>query len=301
MRKTNMKTVLLTLAALLTGSLAASSQTTVEQTRPLSPNGTVEIENLAGSVTVMGWDRNEVRVSGQLGRDVVGLEVDGDGDEVDIEVEVSNFKNKSRGGLESHIEVQVPRGANVSVETLSADVEVADFGGRLELESMSGNFRVAGEVQAAVLESVSGNIRLDGNRTRVDAESVSGDVTLSGVAESVDVETVSGNVDVGASSVRNASLTSVNGRIEFNGVLASDARLDVEAHSSNVVVTLPETTSATFDLGTFSGEITNDFGATAKSGQGFLPGRRLEFTLGSGDASVSVECFSGNIRLKKSG
>ena len=42
----------------------AAAQERVNQTRPAPPDGVVQIENAAGSVRVIGWERAEVAVSG---------------------------------------------------------------------------------------------------------------------------------------------------------------------------------------------------------------------------------------------
>ena len=43
----------------------------------------------------------------------------------------------------------------------------------------------------------------------------------------------------------------------------------------------------------------NDFGPNGERTSRFTPGRALDFTAGSGSARVSVETFSGNVRLQR--
>ena len=79
------------LAFLFTAPVAAEE---VDRTLDAAADGAVEISNIAGSVTVEGWSRNEVQVKGTLGRNVEELIFERDGDRVTIKVKVPK-----RGGF----------------------------------------------------------------------------------------------------------------------------------------------------------------------------------------------------------
>ena len=66
-------TVACALALLALPGLAAAGSAINKRTSA-DPNGTVEISNVAGSVTVTGWNRNEVEVTGELGDGTETLE-----------------------------------------------------------------------------------------------------------------------------------------------------------------------------------------------------------------------------------
>ena len=52
----------------------------------MSPDGRVLVSNISGSVTVSGWDRPEVEVTGKLSDGVDRLLFEADGSDVIIEV-----------------------------------------------------------------------------------------------------------------------------------------------------------------------------------------------------------------------
>ena len=54
-------------AALCTLASPAWAGTPINQRAAADPGGAVEISNVAGTVRVTGWDRNEVEVTGELG------------------------------------------------------------------------------------------------------------------------------------------------------------------------------------------------------------------------------------------
>lgn len=292
-----LKTGLLALAlALVAGGVFASRP--VDEARFVSPDVTIEVENLSGEVKVIGWDRDEVSITGTIGDDTEGLSVDWSDDDVSIEVDIPDRHSRRSHDFESRLEIRVPMGARVQVEGVSSSIEVDGVTGRLELESVSGSIEVSGARGAVEAETVSGSIRIEGSETPVSAESVSGSVRIRGASGRVEATSVSGMVDVEASIIERGELETVSGSVKFDGGLADGARLDIECHSGNVSLSLPEDVSATFDVTTFSGSIDNDFGPEAKKTDKYLPSKSLEFTAGSGSARVSVESFSGNVSLR---
>ena len=55
----------LTLAILAAAvALPAAADTALDERKPARADGVVDISNVAGSVEIIGWDRNEVHLSG---------------------------------------------------------------------------------------------------------------------------------------------------------------------------------------------------------------------------------------------
>lgn len=286
--------------ALLMATGAVSAGESVDVTIRAESDALVEVENLSGSVTITGWQKNEVRVTGTLGDDTDGLSTSGEGSHIVIEVEIpEGQRGHGRRDYDSSLEIWVPANSRVEVETVSARIEVSEVTGHLDLESVSGGVEVTGSPASADVETVSGGIRISGAQTRVVAESVSGSVALSGVAERIEVATVSGKIEVEAGQIDRGEFETVSGNITVEGSIGSGASFDVECHSGNISLILPADTSATFEISTFSGEIQNDFGPAAKRTSKYAPGKWLEFSTGSGGADVSIETFSGSVYLKK--
>lgn len=285
------------LSALLTGSVVAGES--VDQTRSVDANAQIGIENISGSVVVKGWDQAQVKITGTLGDDVKELKITGDASRLRIEVEVSEGYGMRRRDIDSDLNVWVPRGSRLSVETVSADIEISEISGTASVESVSGEVSLTGKPEQVDIETVSGNIEVSGFQTEISVESVSGSVHLSGIARSVEVETVSGDIEVEAGEISSAEFESVSGSVTFSGALTAQADLDVESHSGNVELSLGNVTAVSFEISTFSGRITNDFGGEAQRTSRYAPGRHLEFSIGSGGAEISVETFSGNVRLHK--
>ena len=73
----------------------------------------MDIENIAGSIQVTGWDRNEVEITGYLGRGAEEIEIDSDGDSISIEVVLRSGRHVNVEGTD--LELRVPHGIELAV------------------------------------------------------------------------------------------------------------------------------------------------------------------------------------------
>src|SRR5580658_1632098 len=67
------------LAVALLPALSGAAVRNIDQQQAADPSGTVEIQNVAGSVQVSGWDKPEVSVTGQIGERVERVDLTSDG------------------------------------------------------------------------------------------------------------------------------------------------------------------------------------------------------------------------------
>jgi DUF4097 and DUF4098 domain-containing protein YvlB len=283
------------LVALAAAPLAAQAQTTLDQRRPAAPDGTVEIENAAGSVHVIGWDKAEIEVSGALGRRASGLEFSGGPHKTRIEVDVEGNPN----AVKSDLEVHVPAGSRLSIEGFAASIRVDGVNGAVKAETVNGSIAMTGGAKEVDLQSVNGSVEVTSPATRVHAESVNGTVTVKDASGEVEASTVNGKLTVIGGSFQRARMEAVSGDVYFEGSLSGKATLSAETVSGCVELSLPGNVSADFSISTFSGEITNDLGPSPKSKSRFTSEKDLTFTTGSGGADVSVQTLSGCIHLRK--
>jgi len=258
-----MKHLTLALIVFLTAVTLAPASRSVSQTVPADSNGEVSIELIAGRIEVIGWDRDEVEVTGTVGDDVKELVVESEGGEVEIELELTRDDRGRSKDIEADLTIHVPRGSSLEIESVSAGISVEGTSGPVEIESVSGSVEVRGSVTLADVSSVSGKIHVASDEALTEGN----------------FETVSGAIEVRAP--------------------LQDGDFSFESVSGNIELYLPSGTSAEFNVETFSGKIVNDFGHTPKRESEYAPGQELQFTLGSGSATVDVESFSGRVELRE--
>ncbi|HEY3859335.1 MAG TPA: DUF4097 family beta strand repeat-containing protein [Gammaproteobacteria bacterium] len=279
-----------------------SSQGTrnVNQTQPLKADGEVRIDNLAGTVKVLAWDKNQVQVTGTIGALVEKLEVQGDSNGVDIKVVLPHHMHDEDCGSCADLEIEIPKGAHLEVSTVSADVEANGLTGPAQVGTVSGNVTLNSNSPHIDLRTVSGDITAVGSAkgAQIAANSVSGTVRLSDVDGSVDAENVSGEIKLSSRSVSNLKMSATSGDLDFQGTLMKGGNYDINNVSGDVKLSVGSSPDARFDISSFSGDIDNSFGPKATRVSKYSPGMELHFTSGNNSATFTARTLSGDIRLQ---
>ena len=172
------KIILLAIVGVLATTVTSAED--VERAVDASSDGNVSISNIAGSIDVIAWQRAEVSVLADLGRDVEELIVERHGDDVIVKVKVP--KRNSRN-ITSDLTIHVPEDSSIEVSAVSADVTVAGVRGELRLQSVSGDMKSDVFGSDVQIETVSGDIELQGDNLEMltETSSVSGDIEASGL------------------------------------------------------------------------------------------------------------------------
>jgi DUF4097 and DUF4098 domain-containing protein YvlB len=291
------KNAVVALAVLMAVGTAWAAQP-ISETFPVGPGAEVDIDVLSGTVTIEAWGQNLVEVTGTLGDGVESLEIDGDEDGVSIEVEYDEDYH-GRQQVSTDLTIRVPTGSMLSVETVSASISVVGVTGELDLESVSGSVDVATMPAALDVETVSGSISIESAPADSDVSSISGKIEIRAAGGSIDVENVSGKTIIYGGVIDDGDLESVSGDITCHAIPGPDGSLDIETMSGTITLTIDPTLVASFDLSTFSGSIQNQIGPEPTRTSKYTPGKELYFNTGTGGPSISLESFSGTIKLIK--
>jgi DUF4097 and DUF4098 domain-containing protein YvlB len=282
--------------ALIAAAPAAWAGTPINERAAADPAGQVEISNIAGSVVVTGWDRAEVEVTGELGKGAERLEFTRAGKLTRVKVIMPKQSSRSES---SDLIVKVPAGGSISVNTVSADVNVQGLRGSQRLQSVSGDIETQSAAEDVECKTVSGNVTVNGSgaRSLLTVTTVSGDAQVNRVAGEVNGNTVSGNFTIAMGDTARSRLRSTSGDLGIRGRLTPDARLDFESISGNIRLDLEGGMAAEFDVSTFNGDIDNCFGPKPVRTSQYAPGSELRFREGAGSARVRVKTLNGDIRL----
>lgn len=285
-------------AVALLAPLPALAQTPVNERHALSSGGRVEISNVAGSVTVRGWDRNEVQLTGTLG-DGQRLDVQNSANRVQLKVVYPQNSRNSRGAV---LELRVPRGSELQAGTVSAALDVADVDlRRLQASTVSGGIRANGQAGESSLTSVSGAIRSQLRTSRLELRSVSGAIDAAGTSGGeVSANSVSGGVELDLSAVQRLDAETVSGSLGVRSAgLQPGGRISLQTVSAPITLTLPARTSAQLKVKSFSGSIRSDVGEVERPRYG--PGSHLDARIGGGDGDITINSHSGSVRVSLGG
>ena len=293
-----MKTTLAAALLLLTAwTSPAAAQQKVDERRPAAATGLVEIENPAGSLRVIGWSQPEVTVTGTLGAGAEGLSIEGEKSRIRIEVETRGNPH----GVASTLEVHVPEGSRLEIESFAGSIAVSEVKGTVHAENVNGDITVTGPAREVDVQTVNGSLEVSVPARRVHAESVNGSVAVKGASGEIEASTVNGSLVVEGGTFSHGHLETVNGTVRFEGDLAKGAVLDAESVSGGIQLRLPATVAADFTLSTFSGTIDNELGPALdrESGHDNPSEKELSFTTGAGGATVTIHTLSGAIAIRK--
>jgi hypothetical protein len=279
-----MKLSLLTMLFAL--ALAAPAPRAAAQTRPAPAPGEPAAEGFAlerrveaepravvsicvgeGDVIVHGWDRKEVRARAE-GEGSLRLLTPNVRPAPRVEVLVSDEADENPGaghcGSNETIELTVPRGATVEVESRTGHVEVADVA-EARVKVLSGDVEVRRVSRAVEVSCLSGDVSVSDSTGPMRVESVSGDVEARNVrttsaGDNFEIKSTSGDVTIEGVGHGHVLGSAVSGQILYTGALARGGSYDFRTISGDVTLELPA--DASFNLHAkvvVSGEIVTDF------------------------------------------
>lgn len=238
---------------------AADETERFEKTYPLTANGRVSVSNVNGSITVEGWDRNEVKLEYVKTADTkehlsdVQVKINAQNDSLDVEAEYDyewsrNGGNNNWKSRNSKVEVEfrlmVPRGAMLN-----------------EIETVNGSVNVANVTNTTKVSAVNGEVKA---------------TNLRGTAE---LSTVNGTVTADYDRLDNTN------------------QIRLETVNGQAFLTVPSDTNATVRAESVNGKITNDFGLPVRKGQ--YVGRSLYGKIGSGEVKIKLESVNGELSLRR--
>ena len=115
----------------------------INETRDLAADGSVYVGNVSGDIEVRTWDKDEVRLTGELG-DESELEISSSASSFRVEV-ITDDDNSWGNNEHTDLYLMVPSRANITAVGVSSDITVNDAGGEeLSAETVSGDVEVQG-------------------------------------------------------------------------------------------------------------------------------------------------------------
>lgn len=269
--KSSLLTIFFLLALACAPQVAARQQAedfALEQRTEAEARAVVSLCLNTGDVVVRGWERNEVRARSE-GQGTLRLLTPGNvrpAPRVEVLISEERDATLSAGlcGSNETVELTVPRGATVEIESRTGHVEVSDVA-EARIKVLSGDVNVRRVSRAVEVSCLSGDVSVSDTSGSVRVVSVSGDVearNLRAVSAGDNFEAKSTSGDVTVQDVGHGHVTgsAVSGQILYTGTLARGGSYDFRTISGDVTLELPA--DASFNLHAkvvVSGEIVTDF------------------------------------------
>lgn len=260
----------------------------------LNLRGTVDLSLMSGKITVRGWNQSDVKILASTENGA--LRFDATSNRVTLRVEREGEGGRSRG--DATYDVSVPRGTRLRLQAASGNVTASGSQGEISATTVSGAIDVSGGRRQVLLESVSGAVRASQLAGDLRAQNVSGSIRAENVSGRVEAWTVNGAIRLIGMRTNDIRTETVGGDIVYTGRVATGGTYDFESHSGTIRLTVPRSPGAQFRLETVRGLIQADFPIDTVPAEGGRKRRRVEFTIGDGEAKVTARTFSGRILVK---
>jgi DUF4097 and DUF4098 domain-containing protein YvlB len=243
-------------------------------------------------VEISGWDQPQIDIQGSLSSAVERVDVQSDRGRTSIKVQ-------GRHGGSATLRVRVPKGSELEVTAVSADIRTDNIQGEQRLKSVSGDIRANLYGADVETKTVSGDTSLDGSRKPISvrATSVSGDIHYIRGAGDLEGGTVSGSFNATLNPGADIRVRTTSGDVALDGKLASGASVDGETISGELRVEMKAEDGYRYEISSFSGDIDNCFNVQAERSSKYGPGTRLQGERGSGKGAVRLKTMSGDIRV----
>ncbi|MFN8640000.1 MAG: DUF4097 family beta strand repeat-containing protein [Dehalococcoidia bacterium] len=228
-----------------------------------------------GSVTVTEAPEGAVIVSGEHPRDVHQYAGSVAAGEARIELRRRRGLDLGIGQRGAHIEVQVPRGSSVNVDSSNGGVDIAGTFEVSRIKASNGAVRVAGATGATTIEVSNG---------RVGVERHTGDLAILTSNGAIEV------VDQRGGALR---LETSNGAIRFDGAIEGGDNT-FETSNAAIEVAVRGTPSFILDASTSNGSVGSRFAVLeGTKAQGKLTGR-----VGDGLGRLVLRTSNGPIEVR---
>ena len=230
----------------------------VERSLPVDAEAIVTLCVASGTLRVRGWDKNEVRVRSLDAMQIDFRRIDKvkDASKPAARVDVV-LLNKSTGANPkfdcqaiADVEMDVPAGATVQVQTRDGDIIIAGVAGAYA-GSQNGDISIERASKLVEAGSVGGSIVLKDSSGRISLSSAGGGVEAINIRAATDedtfeVGTVSGDIQLDRVSNPKVTAKTVNGTMTMSGPLAKSGWYGFTNMTGDIVLAMPH--DASFQL-----------------------------------------------------
>ncbi len=248
----------------------------IERSVAADSSVTVSLCVRSGSITVRGWDKNQVLARSS---DVSQLELkrgdepNASGPAIKLTVLMVDRADAHRETSDCQafgdVELMVPKGASVHVQTGDGAINISEVAS-VYAKSQTGDIEVEGASQSVEAVSFSSDVSIKDSSGRISLKSVGGSVTATGLRpgdadDCFDASTISGDIELEGVSHPQISARTVNGEVHFSGPLAHAGQYTFNTTTGDVTLSLPS--DASFRLNarvSQDAEITSDFPLSLK-------------------------------------
>jgi putative adhesin len=280
------------LLPVIAGTLALTAPQQIDTSLAVARGQRLEVNSYGGEIVVQAWNRNTVRIEGNSSAS----------DRLDITSTATSVTVRTQGrhGPPSEIQLKIsaPAWMSLTLAGVHTNVRVAGSTAPISVETVEGEVQVTGGDGLISLRSVQGSVSLKAAKGRISVNSVNEGVEVTRCTGDITASTVNGEITLDQVDASTVDANTVNGDILYGGPIRNGGRYSLSTHNGDVTLTVAEGTNASVAVSTFNGDFESEFPVPIS---GTRKGKGFNFTLGNGNAQVTLESFQGTIQLIRPG
>ena len=223
----------------------------VERSLSVDAQVTVTLCVASGVLTVHGWDKREVRVASSDADQLEFRRIDKPKDpttpasRVDVMVLDKNSRENPKLDCQAiaDVDMQVPFGATVQVQTRDGDISISGVSGAYA-GSQNGDITIEKATKLVEAGSVGGSISIRDSSGRINLSSAGGGVEATNIrADSADdifeVGTVSGDIQLEGITTPKVMAKTVSGTVNMSGALVKSGYYSFTNVTGEIVLAMP--------------------------------------------------------------
>lgn len=306
---------LLALLALVTAPVLAGEK--IDQIVKTSSDGRVSIDVMSGEVEIKSWDKNEVKVTGELDDDAEGYQFEESNGRVVFKVYMPQQRWGSwKSDAGSNLTFWLPKQNDVRFEGVNTNVKVNDVHGGSRINTVNGDIEASSLTKRVSLETVNGKIfstKLEGkiklmtvngeiedrdSQGELEIEAVNGDINTATDAAELSVNNVNGDMDLNLRNIKELEINTVNGDLDVELRTQRNAKIYISTVGGDANLTFDKSFAGTINVEAHSGgDITNKINGQRPKKERYGPGESLRLNIGSEPIEVEIDTVSGDIKL----
>jgi DUF4097 and DUF4098 domain-containing protein YvlB len=277
------------------GSLMAGDE--IDESKSVDPDGIVTIKNVRGDIKILGWNKPEIKIEGELDDMTKKFVFEVAGTKTLIDILMPRFNVNHGDG--SDLIIRVPSRSRVSFTGVSTDTVIKDIYGGVKVESISGEIDVENNKGKLIIKTISGDIEVSESTGNARISTVSGEMNLEIAGDSLTLETISGDIEGKFEDFLHLRSSTISGSQKLSGQLNDNGEVTISSVSGDVRLELQESVNATIFAKTGTGgEIENDLSDDKPQVQ-FPAQGILKATLGDGSGKISISTVTADIKLDR--
>lgn len=277
--------VLAVAVVLCAGALPAFCEA-IQKSFATIANPALVLHSHNGTVSITGWDQNQVTIEGDRASDAMDVLIEGNAEKVTIKTHPKH-PNLSRDEARVDLTIHVPRQALVRVESEQGDIAV---------ENVEGGVTVEGVTNSVTLSRIRGHIT---------ARTVDGPIVIRASEGVVHADSISGDLEFLQVNGSQLTGTTNSGRIRYQGDFGLGGTYKLYSYNSSIDVQASPRASFDVDARSIQGTIENRISLPspppgASSLRARRTGRSVQGRVNTGKSIVQITSYSGTIRLSGS-